>query len=99
MHLNCLGANIPDTPAAKDLIRVAMLCNRAVFKDKQEGKPVYAMECKGDASETALLKFTQLVTGDVLNYRKSNKVVAEIPFNSTTKFQVLQRLQTGMMFI
>lgn len=42
----------------------------------------------GDASETALLKFSEVVLGDVMEIRKRNRKVAEIPFNSTNKFQV-----------
>lgn len=42
----------------------------------------------GDASETALLKFSEVVLGDVMDIRKRNRKVAEIPFNSTNKFQV-----------
>lgn len=42
----------------------------------------------GDASETALLKFAEVILGDVMNIRARNKKVAEIPFNSTNKFQV-----------
>lgn len=42
----------------------------------------------GDASETALLKFAEVILGDVMDIRARNKKVAEIPFNSTNKFQV-----------
>lgn len=42
----------------------------------------------GDASETALLKFSEVILGDVMEIRKRNRKVAEIPFNSTNKFQV-----------
>lgn len=42
----------------------------------------------GDASETALLKFSEVILGDVMEIRKRNHKVAEIPFNSTNKFQV-----------
>lgn len=42
----------------------------------------------GDASETALLKFSEVILGDVMSIRAQNKKVAEIPFNSTNKFQV-----------
>lgn len=42
----------------------------------------------GDASETALLKFAEVILGDVMTIRAQNKKVAEIPFNSTNKFQV-----------
>ncbi|OQV18353.1 Sodium/potassium-transporting ATPase subunit alpha [Hypsibius exemplaris] len=82
------GKNLPENDTMTDLIRVATLCNRAKFKPDQMEKPIYARECVGDASETALLKFTQIITGDVLAYREKHKAVAEIPFNSTTKYQV-----------
>lgn len=42
----------------------------------------------GDASETALLKFSEVVLGDIMDIRKRNPKVTEIPFNSTNKFQV-----------
>lgn len=42
----------------------------------------------GDASETALLKFSEVVLGDVMEIRRRNHKVVEIPFNSTNKFQV-----------
>lgn len=42
----------------------------------------------GDASETALLKFTELTIGNIIEYRERFKKTVEIPFNSTNKFQV-----------
>merc|ERR1712209_232586 len=42
----------------------------------------------GDASEAAILKCTELSHGTVMDYRKRNAKVCEIPFNSTNKFQV-----------
>ncbi|KAL7981552.1 hypothetical protein Chor_005640 [Crotalus horridus] len=42
----------------------------------------------GDASETALLKFSEVILGDIMDIRKRNRKVAEIPFNSTNKFQL-----------
>lgn len=51
-------------------------------------KSVYVRECTGDASETALLKFTEIITGNAIAARNQCKAVAEIPFNSNTKFQV-----------
>ena len=45
-------------------------------------------ECNGDASESALLKCVELSIGDVINFRKANSKVCEIPFNSTNKYQV-----------
>ena len=65
-----------------------MLCNRAEFKIAQEGVPVLKRECNGDASESALLKCVELSIGNVTEYRKRNKKVCEIPFNSTNKYQV-----------
>jgi len=51
-----------------------------------------ASECLGDASESALLRFCQLAYGDVVTFRRQNKKVFEIPFNSSDKFQVDQQL-------
>lgn len=42
----------------------------------------------GDASETALLKFSELTLGNAMGYRERFPKVCEIPFNSTNKFQV-----------
>lgn len=42
----------------------------------------------GDASETALLKFTELTIGNIVDYRDRFRKVVELPFNSTNKFQV-----------
>ncbi len=72
----------------KALERVAMLCNRAEFKPGQEQVPILKREANGDASETALLKCTELSHGNVLDFRRKNKKVCEVPFNSTNKFQV-----------
>merc|ERR1712051_350837 len=49
----------------------------------------------GDASEAALLKCTELSTGDILKVRANNKKVCEIPFNSTNKYQVSVHEQAG----
>jgi len=72
------------------LERVACLCNRAEFKGDKENmaKPVLQREVNGDASEAAILKCTELSTGNVMEYRKKHKKVCEIPFNSTNKYQV-----------
>lgn len=45
----------------------------------------------GDASETALLKFSELTLGNAMGYRERFPKVCEIPFNSTNKFQVCNR--------
>jgi sodium/potassium-transporting ATPase subunit alpha len=70
------------------LLRIAALCNRAEFKPGQEGVPILRRECTGDASEIALLKFSELTMGNITEFRKKNPKIAEIPFNSTNKYQV-----------
>jgi sodium/potassium-transporting ATPase subunit alpha len=75
-------------PGWKTLERVGILCNRAEFKPNQDNVAVLKREVNGDASEAAILKCTELSKGDVMGYRKNNKKVCEIPFNSTNKFQV-----------
>jgi len=77
------------------LARVAMLCNRAEFKTGQENVPILKRECNGDASESALLKCVELSCGKVTEYRKANKKVCEIPFNSSNKYQVSIHEQDG----
>merc|ERR1712241_571610 len=87
-------SNYKSEPGWKKLFRVAALCNRAEFKQGQGGEPVLKREVNGDASEAAILKCTELsaqtsnVAGGVLGFRSRNKKVAEIPFNSTNKYQV-----------
>ncbi|XP_066575534.1 sodium/potassium-transporting ATPase subunit alpha-3b isoform X1 [Amia ocellicauda] len=70
------------------LARVASLCNRAVFKGGQDGLPILKRDVAGDASESALLKCIELSCGSVKAIRERNKKVAEIPFNSTNKYQL-----------
>ncbi|KAJ6637038.1 Sodium/potassium-transporting ATPase subunit alpha [Pseudolycoriella hygida] len=76
------------SPGFKALSRIATLCNRAEFKGGQEGQPILKKEVSGDASEAALLKCMELALGDVMSIRKRNKKIAEIPFNSTNKYQI-----------
>uniref|UniRef100_A0A3Q2CTP2 Sodium/potassium-transporting ATPase subunit alpha n=1 Tax=Cyprinodon variegatus TaxID=28743 RepID=A0A3Q2CTP2_CYPVA len=70
------------------LSRVAGLCNRAVFKLGQEELPIMMRDTAGDASESALLKCIELCSGSVRDLRDRNPKVAEIPFNSTNKYQL-----------
>lgn len=72
----------------KALARIAGLCNRAVFKADQDHIPILKRDCSGDASESALMKYVELSEGSVKDMRESYKKVAEIPFNSTNKYQV-----------
>lgn len=73
----------------ESLVKVAVLCNRAVFRGGQEGVPILKRDCQGDASESGILKCTEIVTkGDTLGMRNRYKKVHEVPFNSTNKYQL-----------
>ena len=82
------NSNYMSLPGWKPLERCAVLCNRAEFKPGEGNKPVVRREANGDASETALLKCTELSTGDVMGFRAKYRKICEIPFNSRNKFQV-----------
>uniref|UniRef100_A0A673CMG7 Sodium/potassium-transporting ATPase subunit alpha n=1 Tax=Sphaeramia orbicularis TaxID=375764 RepID=A0A673CMG7_9TELE len=70
------------------LSRIAALCNRAQFKAGQDSIAILKRDVAGDASESALLKCIELSCGSVRLMRDKNKKVAEIPFNSTNKYQL-----------
>ena len=72
----------------KALERCATLCSRAEFKPEQGAFPVLKREVNGDASEAALLKCVEISLGDAMAFRKKNRKITEIPFNSTNKYQV-----------
>merc|ERR1711990_61697 len=82
-----------DDPTWHSLGRIASLCNRAVFLAGETG-PILKRETAGDASESALLKCCEMMlTGsnpkDVVgSIRQASPKVAEIPFNSTNKWQL-----------
>ncbi|XP_062386759.1 sodium/potassium-transporting ATPase subunit alpha-2 isoform X2 [Sardina pilchardus] len=76
------------SPTWTALSRVAGLCNRAVFQPGQEDTPILKRDTAGDASESALLKCIEMSCGSVRAMRDSNPKVAEIPFNSTNKYQL-----------
>ncbi|XP_043424873.1 sodium/potassium-transporting ATPase subunit alpha-4 isoform X2 [Prionailurus bengalensis] len=75
------------------LARIAGLCNRADFKANQETLPIAKRATTGDASESALLKFIEHSYSSVKEMREKNPKVAEIPFNSTNKYQMSIHLQ------
>ncbi|XP_067826827.1 potassium-transporting ATPase alpha chain 2-like [Heptranchias perlo] len=85
-HSGCSFDQISQTWTA--LAKVITLCNRAEFKAAQQDVPIMKREVVGDASETALLKFSETVIGNVMEFRKENIKIFEIPFNSTNKFQL-----------
>uniref|UniRef100_A0A7N9ATB6 Sodium/potassium-transporting ATPase subunit alpha n=1 Tax=Mastacembelus armatus TaxID=205130 RepID=A0A7N9ATB6_9TELE len=74
------------------LSRVAGLCNRAVFKQSGTDNTHFLIstceDTAGDASESALLKCVEAQCGSVRDLRARNPKVAEIPFNSTNKYQI-----------
>ena len=53
--------------------------------------PSWQRATTGDASESALLKFIEQSYSSVKEIREKNPKVAEIPFNSTNKYQVQNR--------
>ena len=60
--------------------------------------PILRREATGDASESAIFKFTELQAPGVVKYRELHEKIVEIPFNSTNKYQVmLHRLNTIIM--
>ena len=49
---------------------------------------LFNRDCSGDASESALMKYIELSEGSVKVMREKHAKIAEIPFNSTNKYQV-----------
>ncbi|XP_073425979.1 potassium-transporting ATPase alpha chain 2-like isoform X2 [Dendrobates tinctorius] len=76
------------SPTWQSLAKIATLCNRAEFCADQEKVIINKRSVNGDASEAALLKFTENVLGKVMDIRDRNEKVLEIPFNSSNKYQV-----------
>ncbi|XP_078387905.1 potassium-transporting ATPase alpha chain 2-like [Cetorhinus maximus] len=70
------------------LAKIIALCNRAEFAPGQEDVAIMKRQVVGDASESALLKFSETVFGNVMEFREENTKLFEIPFNSTNKFQL-----------
>ncbi|XP_065322042.1 sodium/potassium-transporting ATPase subunit alpha-like isoform X1 [Gordionus sp. m RMFG-2023] len=79
---------IEQTPSFMSIMRIAILCNRASFKPGQDSIPIFHRDCIGDASECALLKFSETAIGKCAEYQNKNKKIVEIPFNSTNKYQI-----------
>jgi magnesium-transporting ATPase (P-type) len=65
--------------------RCCILCSRAEFTD--DNPDIMKRACSGDASETAIVRFMEAVTGPVIKYRAQYPKVAEKPFSSTYKYQ------------
>lgn len=70
------------------LLRIGCLNTDATFLPISENEPdVLKKECKGDASESAIIKFCH-PNRDINEYRKSCPRVVSIPFNSTNKWML-----------
>ncbi len=79
----------------KMLQRIASLNTDAVFLPSSDSEPdVLKKETKGDASESAIIKFVQPLR-DIMDYRKSNPRLVAIPFNSTNKWMLSINEQEG----
>ncbi|CAD5207829.1 unnamed protein product [Bursaphelenchus okinawaensis] len=69
--------------------RCATLCSRAEWRTENAGEPITKREANGDASEIALLRYSALRSNDgVEAFRQKWPKVAEIPFNSSNKYQL-----------
>jgi sodium/potassium-transporting ATPase subunit alpha len=80
----------------EDLCRIAVLCNKAVFRGDQASVPILKRDCMGDASESGILKCTEILTGSkTLQMRADMKKVHEVPFNSTNKYQLSVHIVNG----
>jgi len=80
----------------EDLCRIAVLCNKAVFRGDQSSVPIIKRDCMGDASESGILKCTEILTGSkTLQMRSDMKKVHEVPFNSTNKYQLSVHIVNG----
>lgn len=87
-----INANAPLdlSEGLKQLIRCAILCNRAEFMQHQSHLAIQNRMVRGDASEEAILKFVELTQplGSPKRFRDNNPKLIEVPFSSSTKYQV-----------
>jgi sodium/potassium-transporting ATPase subunit alpha len=83
-----LGEMIEVLSGFRNLIRCATLCNRAEFMPGEERKPILQRQVRGDASEGAILKFVESLNLLGSNFKDLNPKLIEIPFSSSTKYQV-----------
>eukprot|EP01118_Nematostelium_gracile_P006028 TRINITY_DN1924_c0_g1_i4.p1 TRINITY_DN1924_c0_g1~~TRINITY_DN1924_c0_g1_i4.p1 ORF type:complete len:768 (-),score=194.25 TRINITY_DN1924_c0_g1_i4:39-2342(-) len=83
-NLTSVGHFDDESNSCRKLIKAMTLCNRAVYEISPENQEKTVI---GDASETALLKFVDGIV-DVDKERLKHRKLAEIPFNSTIKYQL-----------
>lgn len=80
-------------PALKSLVEVARLCNGASFIDADDATPISERSVKGDATDTAILRFAAEFTNgrhgiDVDKMVASHDKLFELPFNSKNKWML-----------
>ena len=84
-----------EDPHFKALQRIATLNTDAVFLASSMNEPdVLKKETKGDASESAIIKFVEPIRA-IEEYRAASKRVVSIPFNSTNKWMLAIHEQEG----
>lgn len=79
-------------PALESLVKIARLCNGASFVGTDDMAPAEERSVKGDATDTAVLRFAEsfnLHSGiDTSSIVASHDKVFEIPFNSRNKWML-----------
>eukprot|EP00762_Andalucia_godoyi_P007566 ANDGO_00787.mRNA.1 Sodium/potassium-transporting ATPase subunit alpha len=85
------GSFDPFEPSFQHLLRTCIICNKAEFEPVPAGATadpnVLNRKTVGDASESALIKFGQPLC-PISRLRSDFVKIAELPFNSTNKFQI-----------
>uniref|UniRef100_A0A6V7I185 Sodium/potassium-transporting ATPase subunit alpha n=1 Tax=Bracon brevicornis TaxID=1563983 RepID=A0A6V7I185_9HYME len=77
-----------EKPAFNFIIKAATLCLRAEFQDESDGfTRIEERNVIGDASETGILRFCEHIHA-TKRFRSTYPKVAEIPFTSTSKYQM-----------
>jgi sodium/potassium-transporting ATPase subunit alpha len=74
-----------EDPQFKKLLNILILNTDAVFLDKDPN--IKKREVKGDASEAAIIKFSEVVT-PIEAYREKNQRKFALPFNSSKKWML-----------
>jgi sodium/potassium-transporting ATPase subunit alpha len=89
-------AKSPESPvpaAVRSLHKIARLCNGAKFTAEDASSPIEERAIKGDATDTAILRFAESLSSpsagfDSATLVASHEQVLEIPFNSKNKWML-----------
>ncbi|TPX69591.1 hypothetical protein SpCBS45565_g02316 [Spizellomyces sp. 'palustris'] len=76
-----------EMPAIKDMNLIARLCNGAVFEGDQDDVPIEDRKIKGDATDSAILRFGESLPHTPMLLSAYEKLY-EIPFNSKNKWML-----------